>query len=484
MSTKNIQASPLVKVFFSSLVAVGLQWAATGVMAQTSSTTATTSPAVQLKVYPKTNGPDKNPMKGWSSAWDNNYAEASIGFQYIPWKDFEPTDGQFSKTAVENIIKKSGTAGRHVVLRLYCDWDGIQPTACPTWMKGKGVPVLKSDDGKLFYDYNNATYLAQAEAAIAKLAELYDNDARVFAIEMGVLGLWGEWHTADVKVAGRQYVISDASKNRILSAYQTNFKRAEIMGRYPQDKVPGQTTNIGFHNDFFIAGNAHSKDFENSIRDGKKWLQAPIGGETPPRTTQELSTELPLLFGTATGTTMFSDGHYSFMAPAEYRRVAGQKYYAEYMAMHKRMGYNFQINYASFAPSLLSTQPFEIRLGMANIGLAPMYFAWVFEFALLRSDDSVALPFNSSFDPRTLKDAGTGVVVAGFAANRAARGSYRLAVRLTQRQANTPQAAQWGLDARNAYVQFSNSLVVVPAKWDTNAGLIGGWSVLGDVTVK
>ncbi|MFK7996482.1 MAG: hypothetical protein AB8B87_20255, partial [Granulosicoccus sp.] len=44
--------------------------------------------------YAKNDGPFKNPLKGWNSGWDggNDHPESSVGFQYIPWKDFEPSD--------------------------------------------------------------------------------------------------------------------------------------------------------------------------------------------------------------------------------------------------------------------------------------------------------------------------------------------------------------------------------------------------------
>lgn len=73
--------------------------------------------------FPKNEGPDKNPLKGWNSGWwleDRN--ESSVGFQYIPWRRFEENNDNFDKTinVVESIIERPGSEDRY--------------TGCPEWM--------------------------------------------------------------------------------------------------------------------------------------------------------------------------------------------------------------------------------------------------------------------------------------------------------------------------------------------------------------
>ncbi|WP_440106312.1 DUF4832 domain-containing protein [Acidovorax sp. BL-A-41-H1] len=422
-------------------------------------------------------------MKGWNASWWNDYSESSVGFQYVPWKDFEPADEQFSKAAVEGIINRPGSRGRHVVLRLYCEWDGVAETACPSWLQGKGVPRLVSDDGKRIFDFNNSVFLSEAENAIKAFAGMYDNDPRAFAVQLGLLGYWGEWHTFGFKVGSKNYEISDASRTKILSAYKSNFKNAKIVGRYPWQNVLNQAADIGFHNDYFVPGNGHSLEFDKSIKDGLKWLQGPIGGEAPPRDATQQAQESVLMYTTDTGRKMLDDGHYSTMAPG-YRKTSGQQYYAEYMAMHKRMGYNFQIKSATFARSLSTSQRLNVSLAVENIGVAPMYYPWQVQFALLRNDDSVVTIFKSAFDPRTLREGSAADLTAGLDVNSFSRGQYRLGVRIIQPRSDMPEAAGWLLNARNAYVVFSNDLPVISGRWDSSVGLNGGWAVLGDLEIR
>ena len=44
-------------------------------------------------------------------------------FQYIKWKDFEPTNGNFNYDYIEEVINRPGSSGRHIILG-FTDWYG------------------------------------------------------------------------------------------------------------------------------------------------------------------------------------------------------------------------------------------------------------------------------------------------------------------------------------------------------------------------
>nr|WP_280139548.1 beta-galactosidase [Aquimarina amphilecti] len=175
---------------------------------------------------------------------------ASVGFQYIKWKDFEPTNGNFDFNAVEDVINRPGSAGKHVILRLYTDWFGTEQDsdAGPQWLYTDfGVSRLQSGN-KYITDYNNPNYINQAIEAIEALATRYNNDPRVYNIQIGILGYWGEWHTFSYD--DPNFNISETAKNQIITSYKSNFSNKKIMGRYPWRDPLSTTGNIGFHNDF------------------------------------------------------------------------------------------------------------------------------------------------------------------------------------------------------------------------------------------
>ncbi len=356
---------------------------------------------------------------------------------------------------------------------------------CPSWIHSqKGVQRIQGANGTYITDYNNPNYVSEAVQAIQALARRYDNDPRVHAFQIGILGYWGEWHTAGFsRVGGGGYSISAEAENAVLNAYKTSFTKAKIQGRYPWREPLKSWGGIGFHNDYFVANNGHSDEFDNAISAGGQWVNGPIGGETPPRSDAERAAELQAMHTTPKGESMVTKGHYSTMNGG-YRVPPGHAYYASSMKLHRMMGYNYQISSALFAVDQPSSQPLAVRLNVDNVGLAPIYYPWEVQFALLRSDGTPAVAFKSNFDLRTLREGRSAVLSAEMGANLASRGQYRLAVRIIQPEADRPAAALWKLDARNAYVEFANDLTVIPGLWNSSLGLEGGWSVLGKVEIR
>ncbi|MGL4574717.1 MAG: beta-galactosidase, partial [Burkholderiaceae bacterium] len=344
--------------------------------------TPTQGPAIASHTYTKNAGPDKNPLKGWNSSWDNTFPEATVGFQYVSWNEFEPQNNQYDFGRVEQIIAKGGSVNKHVVLRLYCDWywEDVK-SHCPDWLYTQaGVKRLTGDNGTYITDFNSPAYISEATQAIQALASRYNNDPRIHVIQIGVLGYWSEWHTYGFSLNGKGYDITEASQTAILNAYKTHFTNVKLQGRYPQNGLLAKETTFGFHNDYFVANNGHSDDFDNALASSGLWLNGPIGGEVPPRSDNEGTKEQILMYDTPKGESMITTGRYSTMAPGWYQQQPGQRFYEGFMKLHRMMGYNFQIESAQFADTLSTTDAMSVRVNAKNIGVAPMYKDWAVQF--------------------------------------------------------------------------------------------------------
>ncbi|WP_378173076.1 DUF4832 domain-containing protein [Aquimarina sp. SS2-1] len=435
--------------------------------------------------YPKTDGPDKNPLKGWNSGWWDSYDIASVGFQYLKWKDFEPTNDNFNYDAVEDVINRPGSKGRHVILRLYADWFGSEQTsdAGPAWLYNDiGVARLQYG-GKYITDYNDSNYISQAIEAITALATRYNDDPRIYAIQLGILGYWGEWHTFSYD--DPNFDISETAKTEIINTYKSNFSNKQLMGRYPWREPLSSTSSIGFHNDFFVPNNGHSDEFDDAIELGNKWRQGPVGGEVPP--INDSDGFMTALYETSTGMNMIETGHYSTMKVGSDERPCANdpngSRCSGFLAMHRKMGYNFQIESALFSETLNNTDNLAIDITISNIGVAPMYYNWDLQFALIDQNNQSAQVFDVAYDLTSILD-DTGQTITLSSPLTVSTGDYRLAVRLIQPDADMAKNEPWGLDARNTYILFSNEMTVIDGQWDANNALIGGWSILGDITVQ
>lgn len=435
--------------------------------------------AIAGRLYEKNTGPEKNPHKGWNSGWSVNLAEASVGFQYLPWKLFEPVDGTFDYDAVEAILNRPGSRGRHFILRLYCDWygDAFESAGCPEWIYQApvGVERLRGANGRYQTDYNDENYLAQAVEAIIALDQRYDDDPRVHAFQIGVLGFWGEWHTGQTG-----YEISDEARQRILSAYTDNFTTAKIMGRYPWREPLRSTGGIGFHNDFFGPFN-HSDEFNNAIAANGQWLDGPIGGEMPPQAADRINEAYSIPEGLA----RIETGRYSTMQPTDIPDGTGNPAaYEAYRVMHKRMGYNYQIDSAFFPERLSPADVFSVQLAGNNIGIAPMYYLWDIQFALIDPTNDPVTVFAVDYDLTGVLPAESFTLSISDSISNVPVGNYRLGIRILQPGADAAKIDAWKLDARNTYILFANQLPVIDGAWNADNALTGGWSILGQVAVE
>ena len=475
--------------------------------------------------YTKNTGPDKNPLKGWNSAWwHEGREETSVGFQYIPWRLFEPANGVFDKSAVEEIINRPGSKGRHIILRINCDWAGLHDVTapyvtwqgrsadCPEWMYNEvGVAhITGMDRGVLDYnkentilprvtDFNSSAYLVQAEQVIAKLAEFYDGDPRIYAIQLGILGYWGEWHAHgsnldpdegyEIDMYSNAYIISDESKQTVYDAYREEFSSVRLMARYPDESILENVNDIGFHNDFFMPERNENTDFENDVIAREGWKQGPIGGEAPPefgevnREDGYIDPDQTIVLTTSRGMEMIEAAHYTTMlidhTPEDDDLFEG------YMTLHRKMGYNYQIESALFAESLNQGQVLDIALAINNIGVAPFYYDWRVEYALLDSNNQPVVTAEASdYNLRNMMPESVTSINGQIATVNTAKGDYRVGIRIIQPGSQNDKVEQWKLLARNTYIVFSNDIPVVEGGWNNNNALIGGWSILGPVTIK
>ena len=157
----------------------------------------------------------------------------------------------------------------------------------------------------------------------------------------------------------------------------------------------------------------------------------------------------------------------------------------EYIKAHKTMGYNFQIEQAWFPPSVpKGTKTIPLSVEINNVGIAPFYYDWDIEMALLPPSSDAALQVIkparklSSFLPGQKN-----TVSADLLLDANSQGDYRLAIRIVQPGATAAKPAPWRLAARNTHIEFANRITVINAAWDASNALRGGWSVLGAVTV-
>ena len=395
-----------------------------------------------------------NPLKGWCTYTDSDlYLPYTMVFRYISWREIEPQEGQYrfaewEHNAWDNDPK---AAGKHIVFRVYIDYPGLAP-GLPDWLKAKGVTVTpyvaKDMEGYApgaakgeSPDYESPVFLAALEKLIMALGARYNTHPRVAFIQLGLLGFWGEWHTWPFD----KLFASDAVQKRVVEAYHAAFPDKKLMARSARGYV-GKQAWLGFHDDYFPEDTGTEKDwyFLRGMKEtGRRenWRTAGIGGEMIPNAAKKwVGTDE----GLARTKSMISEAHFSWVGPyspameALARNDAGFR--ARCDTLVRQMGYQFRLTELTLPKSIRRGDTITLTLRGVNEGVAPFYYHWSVQAALLSPNDTViasaALP---NIDIRRWQPGG--FVAESKVRFTAPPGDYRLALGIIDPYTNLPSIA-------------------------------------------
>lgn len=354
---------------------------------------------VVVRPQPKA-GPLDNPLKGWCPYTNAGkiHQPYSMVFQYISWRELEPFENDYRFDAWEKSWDDQAGAGKHVIFRVFVDYP-TKPSGLPDWLRKAGVKETPYQEhgGGLSPDYNDPKMIAGLERLIAALGKHFNNHPRIAFIQIGLLGFWGEWHTYP---QDKLYASPDTER-RIVEAYRKAFPDKCLMVRYARD-FAGKQDWIGFHDDMFPQDTDNGKDwsFLAGLRREKRmenWKVAVVGGEMVPG-----EAERWLGADYETTQTMLERSHFSWVGPycPALKKGQDEKYRERSEALIRQMGYEFQITEVAHPKQIKAGDSAPIALKGKNIGVAPFYYPWLVEWALLDEAGKPIKTFPTKWDVR------------------------------------------------------------------------------------
>ncbi|WP_246005339.1 hypothetical protein [[Actinomadura] parvosata] len=174
----------------------------------------------------------------------------------------DPADcSKINWSILDNALNEIASYGNQAAVRFYLEYpdgSGTHPAnAIPRCFDGHVTYRTNTRWGTTSPDYDNAYLLDALSGFIAAFGARYDGDPRIGFIHLGLIGLWGEWHTwpYDTDTSGDSYpnyMPTDEHAARILRAYDDAFDQTKLEVRYP-DSAGGAATglDVGYHDDSF-----------------------------------------------------------------------------------------------------------------------------------------------------------------------------------------------------------------------------------------
>jgi hypothetical protein len=335
-------------------------------------------------VPPEFHGAINNPLKGFRAYKKDGYG--LVERKYIKWNDIEACEGDSVERIIAHTNKITETKGKRfedlnvkLVPRVYLDWNG-----------SSGRQHWPADLHA--FDYDSPAFQERLRRLVAKLGQAWDEDPRIFAVQMGLIGYWGEHHNP----------APTAEQRRLLTeAFQKAFKHKPVLVRHNDPEF--MQAGFGIYYDTFA-------NISREPPDGPKdqfpwqathvyrdiWKRAPIEGEVEYNWQQQRESAKPTkTFGLTPDETMKVPAYRRYMIDII------RRYHASYLGwinnyddanrevlagaaeLQKAFGYRFVLDAASY---LLAVQPgktLTVKLTVRNTGSAPFYLDWPVAVGLL-----------------------------------------------------------------------------------------------------
>ncbi len=369
-----------------------------------------------------------NPHKGWmlwGTTYDqdggvDNFHGARIFHIYAPWRELETSDQTFDFDGFETrhiapILQDYPDAT--FVLRLVADYPDGPGSGIDDWYSGgqsdRDYPLFleqpplnigasnysscNGDGPGRTPDWNAPAFESQALELIEAVAQRYDGDPRITAIQVGLVGLWGEWHQSGCP----SLAPGNGIKLALRDAYQALFSQTRLQTRYT--RVPdAQGIEIGFHEDYFPSFTGQCDQFSpplpqcsdggdwnlewgmaNLVPEARdNWRLHPVSGESPLNVQKDA-----WINRNAEITTLIRDYHFSFLGPAGKHEQAGNS--AVLAQLRRALGYNLHIDRLSLPDPLPLGGAFDVEVEIHNSGSAPPYHFPQLRLQLLDAGDNV-----------------------------------------------------------------------------------------------
>jgi len=143
------------------------------------------------------------------------------------WGDLEPVEGQYAFAMIDEWLAKCRQDNQALAFRVMLSWPGHEGTI-PQWLLDKGIKYIYSEcpqEGAHYeVDMEEPIVKKYHEKLIRALGERYDGHPDIALVDIGSVGLWGEWHIYCDPVL----MPGDAERKAIIDLYYEAFPNTPL----------------------------------------------------------------------------------------------------------------------------------------------------------------------------------------------------------------------------------------------------------------
>ncbi len=153
-----------------------------------------------------------NPGMGWQTFHrfadgDKNLAGLPSGSAYFRfyWSEVEPEEGKIDFAKFDGLMARARKAGQKLAFRIMCAGTDSAYMYVPKWLKDKGCRGFEyqyGGKGPVHWvpDFEDPIFQQAHFRLIEELGRRYDGHPDMDLLDIGSVGLWGEWHMSGTGV--------------------------------------------------------------------------------------------------------------------------------------------------------------------------------------------------------------------------------------------------------------------------------------------
>ncbi len=153
-----------------------------------------------------------NPGMGWQTF--HRFADEDKNLEDLPsssayfrlyWKEVEPEEGEIDFARFDQLLSRAHRAVQKLAFRIMCAGTSRDYIYVPEWLKEKGCPGFEYQyrgRGPKHWvpDMDHPLFKKFHFRLIRELGKRYDGHPDLDLVDMGTVGLWGEWHMSSTDV--------------------------------------------------------------------------------------------------------------------------------------------------------------------------------------------------------------------------------------------------------------------------------------------
>ncbi len=125
-----------------------------------------------------------------------SFESGSAYFRWM-WEQVEPQEGEYDWDFIDHHLARARENGQTLEFRIMLEWPGEYDVGIPQWLVDKGVNLrLTNCENEDYYspDLEDPIIKDYHSKLIMALGDRYDGHPDLGSVDIGSVGLWGEWH--------------------------------------------------------------------------------------------------------------------------------------------------------------------------------------------------------------------------------------------------------------------------------------------------